>query len=83
LELIVKLLANNVLVISGACLRFVFGYGWRSITGRKKFSFKAYLNGEKNEANGFEKGSARFANIMVGGVFWLMLLIAFVVLMLP
>lgn len=43
-----QLVAEYILSPIGATIRWAWGTTWRSIAGKKKFTFKEYLNGPKD-----------------------------------
>ena len=57
---------GDIINFIGACTRYVYGYTWRSLANKKKFTFKDYLYGLQDSDDWFDMTGHRFINIMVG-----------------
>lgn len=63
-----QLFAENILSPIGATVRWAWGTTWRNITGKKKFTFKEYLNGPKGGDPFIDTVGHEFNNRLIGGV---------------
>lgn len=59
-------LRTEIFNFIGAVVRWVYGMTWRTIAGKKKFTFKEYLRGPNNSDDWFEFGGHEFVNKIIG-----------------
>jgi hypothetical protein len=52
----------------GAVVRWSYGTIWRTIANKRKYKFKAYLNGPENSDNWFDLTSHTFVNRLIGAI---------------
>lgn len=50
----------------GACVRWLYGTLWRTITNKKKYKFHEYLRGPDNSDDFFDNYGHEFINRIVG-----------------
>lgn len=63
-----QLVSEYVLSPIGATVRWAWGSTWRSIAGKKKFTFKEYLNSPKGGEPFIDTVIHKFNNRLIGGI---------------
>ena len=63
-----QLVSEYVLSPIGATVRWAWCSTWRSIAGKKKFTFKEYLNGPKGGEPFIDNVVHEFNNRLIGGI---------------
>ncbi|MEX2379361.1 MAG: hypothetical protein WD530_01355 [Vicingaceae bacterium] len=63
-----QLFAEYVISPIGATVRWAWGSSWRTLAGRKKYSFQEYLKGPKGGDPFFDTVGHEFNNRLIGAV---------------
>jgi hypothetical protein len=59
-------MGGNLFNFVGAFSRWIYGTIWRTIAGRRKFTFKEYLNGPDNSDDWFDLTGHVLVNKVIG-----------------
>ena len=57
---------GEILNITGATARWIYGSIWRTIFKKSKYSYSEYLKGPKDSTNYYDKQGHRFNNKLIG-----------------
>lgn len=59
-------ISGEILNLIGAVVRWIYGTIWRTIAGKKKYTFKEYLRGPQGSDDWFDFAGHEFVNKIIG-----------------